>query len=77
MIICNFCLFLFLVRIESSGPKFRGFAIQARESTESFTKEAKFVGEFVNPPAKGDWRIWHCAAVSIKFCCDTDLMLST
>ena len=45
---------------------FRGFAVQAQESTESFNmQKPKFVGEFVNPPAKGDWRIWHCAAVSI------------
>ena len=59
--------FILSVRIESSGPTFRGFAVQARESTESFSREAKFVGEFVNPPASGEWRIWNCVAVSIIF----------
>jgi hypothetical protein len=54
---------LFTVRIASSGPIFRGFAIQARESTPSFSSTAEFVGEFVNPPAVGDWRIWNCGAV--------------
>jgi hypothetical protein len=65
IIMLQFLSVLLPVRIESSGPKFRGFAVQARESTESFTKGAKFVGEFVNPPAKGEWRIWRCAAVRI------------
>ena len=62
----QFLSLLFSVRIESSGPKFCGFAVQARESTESFTRGAKFVGEFVNPPVNAEWRIWHCAAVSIN-----------
>ena len=60
-------IFSLSVRIESSGPEFRGFAVQARESTESFNKNAKFVGEFVNPPTSGEWRIWHCAAVSFHY----------
>ena len=54
----------FLVRIETTGPTFRGFAIQAHEATASFDNNAAFMGEFVNPPAGGDWRIWNCAAVS-------------
>ena len=59
--------FLFTVQIESSGPTYRGFAIQARESTPSFSSAAPFVGEFVNAPAVGDWQIWNCGAVSIPF----------
>ena len=66
IIMLQFLSVLLSVRIESSGPKFRGFAVQARESTESFTRGAKFVGEFVNPPVNAEWRIWHCAAVSIN-----------
>ncbi len=63
---CCFVLMLFTVRIESSGPTFRGFAIQARESTPSFSSTAEFVGEFVNPPpAGGDWQIWNCGAVRL------------
>ena len=53
---------MYLVRVETSGAPFRGFAIQARESTPSFSTSAAFVGEFVN--AGGNWRIWNCAAVS-------------
>ena len=57
--------FVYLVRVETSGTPFRGFAIQARESTPSFSSSATFVGEFVNaPPPGGNWRIWNCAAVS-------------
>ena len=55
------------VRIQSNGPTFRGFAVQAREFTESFAKGAKFVGAFVNPSHSGDWRIWNCAAVSYSY----------
>ena len=49
------------VRIETTGQTYRGFAIQARESTPSFSSTAAFVGQFVNPPA--ETRIWDCAAV--------------
>ena len=52
------------VRLQSSGATFRGLAVQVREATASFTNDAAFVGEFVNPPVDGDWRIWNCAAVS-------------
>ena len=64
MFICSFCI-LFIVRVATSDPAqtFRGFAIQARESTETFSSEASFLGEFVNAPASGDWRIWSCDAV--------------
>ena len=50
------------VRVEGIGATFRGFAIQAREATPSFTNAAAFVGQFVNPAS--DWEIWNCAAVS-------------
>ena len=58
--------FLPIVRLESSGPTFRGLAVQVREATGSstFSNDAAFVGQFVNPPTGGDWRIWSCAAVS-------------
>ena len=59
------CL-LYIVRIESSGPAFRGFAIQARESTPSFSPTANFAGEFINPPPGANWQIWNCAAVRIR-----------
>ena len=62
-------LFFLKVRIETSGPEFRGFAIQARESTATFSSSAAFVGEFVNPPSGGDWRIWTCDAVSNSYHC--------
>ena len=54
------------MQLESSGPTFRGLAVQVREATESatFSNDAAFVGQFVNPPADGDWRIWDCDAVS-------------
>ena len=55
-------LYIFsVVRIETSDQSYRGFAIQAREFTPSFSSAAAFVGEFVNPPQ--DTRIWSCAAV--------------
>ena len=54
----------FTVQIASNSPAFRGFAIQARESTPSFSSSAAFVGEFVNPPPGANWEIWNCAAVS-------------
>ena len=49
------------VQIETTGPSYRGFAIQARESTPSFSSTAAFVGQFINPPA--ETRIWDCDAV--------------
>ena len=62
----NSCLcILFAVRIESSAQAFRGFAIQARESTPSFSSAAEFVGEFVNPPPGANWQIWSCGAVRL------------
>ena len=71
LIIIKFCCpvsMLDLVRLETSGPTFRGLAVQVREATESatFSNDAAFVGQFVNPPMGGDWRIWSCDAVSIK-----------
>lgn len=56
---------LFAVRIASSAQAFRGFAIQARESTPSFSSAADFVGEFVNPPPGANWEIWNCGAVRL------------
>ena len=53
----------YVVRIETSGPLYRGFAIQARESTPSFSSSAAFVGEFVNPPPGANWEIWNCVNV--------------
>ena len=64
------CIVIFLyqclVRLESSGPAFRGLAVQVREATGSttFSNDAAFVGQFVNAPMGGDWRIWSCDAVS-------------
>ena len=55
---------MYTVLLESSGPTFRGLAVQVREATDSFSNDASFVGEFVNPPVNGDWRIWNCDAVS-------------
>ena len=59
-------MFYYVVRIATSDPAqpFRGFAIQARQSTENFTNDASFLGQFVNAPDDGDWRIWDCATVS-------------
>ena len=53
-----------IVRLQASGATFRGFVVQAREASDSFTNDAAFVGEFVNPPAAGDWKIWSCGTVS-------------
>ena len=66
VIICSFFFTLYVVRIATSdsAQTFRGFAIQARESTETFTNDASFLGQFVNAPPGGDWKIWRCAAVS-------------
>ena len=54
------------MRLESSGPTFRGLAVQVREATESssFSNDAAFVGAFTNPTPDGNWKIWNCAAVS-------------
>lgn len=59
--------FILLVQLESSGPAFRGLAVQVREATGSttFSNSDAFVGQFVNAPAGGDWRIWSCDAVSL------------
>ena len=51
--------------MESSGATFRGLAVQVREATQSFDNSAEFIGQFVNPPADGDWRIWDCNSVSV------------
>ena len=61
----NFTHISFSVRVQASDPAqpFRGFVVQARESTASFTNEAAFVGMFVDAPEAGDWQIWECDAV--------------
>ena len=59
------------VRVEASNATFRGLAVQVRDATgsETFSNDAAFVGEFVNPPADGDWQLWACAAVShLPYC---------
>lgn len=54
------------VRIQSSdsAQQFRGFAIQARESTDSFSNDAAYLGQFDSASASGDWKIWACTTVS-------------
>lgn len=54
------------VRIQSSdsAQQFRGFAIQARESTDSFSNDATYLGQFDSASASGDWKIWACTTVS-------------
>ena len=61
-----YSLYYYVVRIATSdsAQTFRGFAIQARESTENFMNSASFLGQFVNAPDGGDWRIWACDVVS-------------
>ena len=53
-------LFLPPVRLESSGPTFRGLAVQSRMSTADFasSSDSGFIGAFTN--AGGDWWIWNC-----------------
>lgn len=57
---------LHIVRLESSGPTFRGLAVQVRAATgePTFSNDAAFVGQFINPPTDGNWKIWSCGAVS-------------
>ena len=47
----------------SEGNQFRGFAIQARETSVDFASSSgdPLVGVFTNAPAVGgDWQIWFC-----------------
>ena len=47
----------------SGGNQFRGFAIQARETSVDFASSSSnpLVGAFTNAPAVGgDWQIWSC-----------------
>ena len=48
----------------SDGNQFKGFAIQARETSVDFANSSSdpLVGAFTNAPTVGgDWRIWPCA----------------
>ena len=59
------------VRIQSSdSTTFRGFAIQARQSTEAFSNDASFLGQFDSNSAvaASDWKIWECATVRYCVC---------
>ena len=64
-------MYVHSVRVQSSGPTFRGFAVQSRASSADFgtSSDSGFIGEFVNPG--GDWQIWSCpggvSATSIIF----------
>ena len=59
---CDF-LFLFLtVQLQSSGPPFKGLAVQSRTSTAQFDGNASFVGSFLNGGL--DWKLWNCDSVS-------------
>ena len=55
----NFLSFL-AVYLGSSGPEFRGFFVQSRESTSQFTANAPFAGEFVNIFNDAEWQIRPC-----------------
>lgn len=56
----------------SEGNQFRGFVIQARETSADFASSSSnpLVGAFTNAPVSGgDWGIWACpGGVSIYFC---------
>ena len=55
------------MRVATSSTEFRGFAIQARQSTESFTDDAAFMGQFETTPDSENWKIWSCGAVRQLF----------
>ena len=61
------CIIPFYIRpvciAASEGNQFRGFAIQARETSVDFASSSSnpLIGAFTDAPAVGgDWQIWSC-----------------
>ena len=50
------------VRLQTSGPPFKGLVVQSRRSTAVFDGSSSFVGSFASGGA--DWKQWNCESVS-------------
>ena len=56
------------VRVQTidSTMTFRGFAVQSRQSTPTFSSDANFLGSFTNAPSGGDWQLWNCPSAPVS-----------
>ena len=56
------------VRVQTSDSTmtFRGFAVQSRQSTPTFSSDANFLGSFTNAPPGGDWQLWNCPSAPVS-----------
>ena len=69
------CFFFFVsflatvpVRVQTSDPTmtFRGFVVQSRQSTPTFSNDADSLGSFTNAPSGGDWQLWNCPSTPVS-----------
>ena len=56
------------VRVQTSDPTmtFRGFVVQSRQSTPTFSNDANSLGSFTNAPSGGDWQLWNCPSAPVS-----------
>eukprot|EP00731_Ephydatia_muelleri_P011603 Em0006g497a len=53
----------YTLRLQTSGPPFKGLVVQSRRSTAVFDGSSSFVGSFASGGA--DWKQWNCESVPV------------